>query len=185
MHKSLADLNNSIVSRGAEMGELKRFSSSDDKNKKLYHNTKLLLKLYPKVIWRINNEVLCIQEEVSEYGVKAINEYIDLFDEQITQSKIEENLQDLTYSNCIIRILDKSIDILKKYPEVGELYYSILRYSYLEKEKYKENYILEHLAISRSTYFRVKKEAINLLSTIIWGYEIPKVINMFEDNKQI
>ena len=76
-------------------------------------------------------------------------------------------------------------EFLKKYPEVGELYYSILRYSYLEKEKYKENYILEHLAISRSTYFRVKKEAINLLSTIIWGYEIPKVINMFEDNKQI
>ena len=98
-----------------------------------------------------------------------VNEYIDIFDEQITQSKIEENLQDLTYSNCIIRILDKSFDILKRYPEVGELYYSTLRYSYLEKEKYKENYILEHLAISRSTYFRVKKEAINLLSTIIWG----------------
>ena len=122
---------------------------------------------------------LYIQEEVSEYGVKSLNEYVAIFDEELTQSKIEERLQSLTYSNCIIKILNKSMNLLKEYPENGQLYHDLLVHSYLSKEKYKENYMLEHFALSRSTYFRMKKEAINLLGIIIWGYEIPKVMQIF------
>ena len=40
------------------MGEQNTCLKVDDKNKNIYHNTKLLLKIYPKVIWRVNNEVI-------------------------------------------------------------------------------------------------------------------------------
>lgn len=150
------------------------------KSEEIYHNTKELLTAYPKVLWKIKNQMLLISDEGCEYGNVALKDLIDIYSDQLTQYKIEEKLQNIAYSTAVINSLNKCMEILKEYPVNGDFYYKLLKYSYFANDKPSESYILEQLSVSRSTYFRMKKEAINLLGIILWGYEVPKVMNMFE-----
>ncbi|WP_050607429.1 hypothetical protein [Clostridium niameyense] len=149
-----------------------------DNKKHFYHNTKILLKMYPKVLWKINNELADIYEECSECTTLSLKEFIDILDEDINKSRLEERLKNIIYSNSIVKVIDRAMEILKSYPSNGEIYYELLKHSFMVVNKPGESNLLEQFSMSRSTYFRMKREAINLLGIILWGYELPRIINM-------
>lgn len=144
----------------------------------VYHNTKLLLTLYGKVVWRINNDIQMVKEECA-YGVQRdLNNLIDnLVDVElfISRSRLESRLESIENSKSLITLIDKSLAMMKSYPDVGEKYYEILYKTYISCYKLTTDEMIEYLAMSRSTYFREKKRAVNLLGTILWGYLIPKL----------
>jgi hypothetical protein len=48
--------------------------------------------------------------------------------------------------------------------------------TYFVKKKYDEHELLEILDISRTTYYRLRKKAICIFGTILWGYVLPEVM---------
>ena len=143
---------------------------------KYYHNTKLLLKLYNKVLLRINNNFKVIEDECIYSTGKKVDELVDnLLDAEmfVSEARLESRLQSIKDSREIIKLIDKALIMLKSYPDNEERYYWIIFKSYISTDKYTENDIIDFLCCSRATYFREKKKAIATLSTILWGYLIP------------
>lgn len=133
---------------------------------KIYHNTKLLIKLYSKVLWRMSNSIMEMETECYlSNGSKlfdVINTLIDV-DPCVDKLRIESRLQSIEDSKSIIELIDRALILLKNYPDDGEQYYEILNKSYLVFVKYSENEMLESLNISRSTFFREKKKQLHYL----------------------
>lgn len=62
----------------------------------IYHNTKLLLQLYNKVLWRINNSIQEIDDEYYEASIRRIDELLYSLvevDPHISQARLESRLQ--------------------------------------------------------------------------------------------
>ena len=145
---------------------------------KYYHNTKLLLKLYNKVLWRINNNFKVIEDECIYSTGKKVDELVNnLLDAEmfVSEARLESRIQSIKDSREIIKLIDKALIMLRTYPDNEERYYWIIFKSYISTDKYTENDIIDFLCCSRATYFREKKKAIVTLSTILWGYLIPEL----------
>ena len=159
-----------------ELGRIYNFENQY--NDKIYHNTKLLLKLYSKVLWRMSN---CIMEMEAECYLTTGSRLFDVVDTlidvdpRVDKVRLESRLESIEDSKSILVLIDRALALLKNYPGDGERYYEILSKSYLVFVKYGESEILETMNLSRSTFFRDKKKAVTLLGVILWGFVIPDI----------
>lgn len=147
-------------------------------NDRVYHNTRLLLQLYSKVMWRMSNSIMEMETECylssGSNLFDVVNTLIDV-DPRVDQLRLESRLQSIEDSKSIIELIDRALLLLKSYPDNGSIYFEILNKSYLVFIKYSESEILEDLNMSRSTYYREKKKAVTLLGVILWGFVIPDI----------
>lgn len=76
----------------------------------------------------------------------------------------------------MLKLLDTSIDLLRTKHKNGENYYWLLYYTFLSPQQLRNvEEIIEKLRpyirdISFRTYYRRRREAIDALSSILWGY---------------
>lgn len=156
----------------------KRLSPVSIEEERVYHKAKLLLKIYRDVVWSIENRVAEIEDEYYELGYNRLKEALDFLDDYDTNSNkklLEERLCCIFKSKCIIEIVDKSLIKIKDYPDYGDMYFDILHKQYIGKYKYSEKQIIQALNCERTTFYKRKKEAINLLGISLWGYIIPSI----------
>ena len=82
----------------------------------------------------------------------------------------------LSAKNKMLNLLNSAVDILRSKHKHGEQYYWILYYSYLSPQRLQNtDEIIEKLEphitnISKRTYYRRRPEAVQALSSILWGY---------------
>lgn len=146
-------------------------------NNQVYHNTKILLKLYPHVKWRVSTSITELDQscrQTSGSGLIDVVEYLADIDVRVNSERLHERLRSIEYSKGILKLVDKCLMLLKEYPENGEKYYQIISVTYLSGNNVGENEALEALNISRSSYYRDKKKATLLLGVILWGFVIPE-----------
>ena len=61
-----------------------------------FHNTRLLLRLYPQINWRIKTELDEINEEKNQYSIKDVEVFINILETtDLIENKILENLTDI------------------------------------------------------------------------------------------
>ena len=152
------------------------YNLSADTDDKFYHNTKLLLKLYSKVLWRMSTTVMEMDEECYLTSGSGLYDVVDTLievDPRVDKLRLESRLESLENSKSILVLIDRAMALLKNYPIEGQKYHDILTKTYMVFVKYSEIEILDALNISRSTLYRDKKKAINLLGVILWGFVIP------------
>lgn len=145
---------------------------------KVYHKTKLLLKIYRDVIWSIEDRIEDIEEEYYEMGYNNLAEaleYLDDYDPTMHKKELEYKLCSIFKSRFIIEIVDKALLKVKKYPNYGDIYYNIIYKQYIQKQKYTESHILQYLNFERTTFYKRKKEAINIMGIALWGYVLPEL----------
>ena len=76
----------------------------------------------------------------------------------------------------MLKLMENAVNLLRNKHKFGEVYYWILYYSYLSPQQYNNtDEIIEQLRphiqdISYRTYFRKRKDAIEALSSVLWGY---------------
>ncbi len=150
----------------------------DDK----FHKTKLLLTLYRKVVWRVEEAIGDVDQTAYEFGSKRIANLVDFlsfdldeFDGAMDKKVIEERLMNIAESKSMLEIVDKALIKLRTHPDDGEIYFNIITCSYINKEKLTDDQIRKKYHISPSTYYRYKKKAINLMGVILWGYILPSL----------
>jgi len=157
-----------------EANEVYNLEKKFDEN--IYHNTMLLLKLYRKVIWRIENSITELDIECRTQTNRKLAEFIDSLieiDPRISAARLNSRLQSIEESKSIIEFIDLALERLKKYPECGSWYHDIIFRVYIDKNKVTIDELLDEYNVSRTTFYREKKKAVNMFGVILWGYIFP------------
>ncbi len=146
----------------------------------LYHNTRELLKIYSKVIWCMEHSVRELDAECIECGYESLYDTLSYLassiDCELDSLHLEERTRSLLFTRSLVDIINRALVMLKDYPGKGERYFEIINKMHVLKYQYSEDEILGFLNISRRTLFREKKEALDMLGVILWGFLIPDLI---------
>lgn len=145
----------------------------------LFHDTWKLLKNYRDAVWNLEPAVQQVKNTFEiEYG-SSIEEFLDsiyLAGADIGGSKLENYAKSIERSNKMLSLLNSAVDTLRNKHKHGEQYYWMLYYTYLSPQQLQNtDEIIEKLEphivnISRRTYYRRRPEAVQALSSILWGY---------------
>ena len=152
--------------------------TNDDR---VYHDARLLLEIYSKVVWRLGESLDELDAECCETDNKHLFDLIDSLidvDTQIDKYRFERRMQSIEESKSLIELVDRVMAKLKTYPGNGELYFQILNKVYIKNNSFKfgEEELLEDLHISRSTFYRDKKKATTLFGVVLWGFALQNVL---------
>lgn len=138
--------------------------------KKSYHNTLLLLENYRTISWLIE----CFPEDIAE-ELEVPFENVDNLVEKMELSmawgnrKLEWRIKTLEETRLMMDRLNEALTVLKKKPNNGERLYSIIYYTYIYPEKVSHKELLIRLDLSTRHYYRLRKEAISVISVRLWS----------------
>ena len=155
----------------------------------LYHDTWMLLKKYRDVVWSLELSVQQVRKRFAvEYG-SSIDDFLEsvyLAGADLSGSGIERHAQCIEKSSQMIKLLDNAIELMRTKHKHGESYYGLLYYSFLCPQQFQNvEEIIEQLRphirdISYRTYYRKRREAIDALSSILWGYTSKDCMEVLE-----
>ena len=155
-----------------------------------YHDTWRLLKKYRDVVWSMELSVQQVKKEFEiEYG-STIEDFLEsayLAGADLSGTKIENHARCIERSNQMLKLLNNAVDILRTRHKSGENYYWVLYYTFLSPQQLDNvNEIIEQLQphirdISRATYYRKREQAVEALSSILWGYTSKDCITLLAD----
>lgn len=156
-----------------------------------YHNTYLLLKKYRDVVWSLELSVQKLKNKFRIEMGSSIEDFLDsayLAGVDFADSGLTEHTKSIEQSHKMIKLMESAVELLRNKHKYGEIYYWILYYAFLSPQQYKNaDEIIEKLMphirdISYRTYYRKRREAIESLSCILWGYtekECSSVLEQF------
>lgn len=96
--------------------------------------------------------------------------------------------------NEMLNFVDNAANLIRRKHKNGELLYWILYYAFLSVEEYGSvQEIIEQLqrsipsegSMSKATYHRYQKRAIEVLGSILWGHDVEKYEGLHDCGKQI
>lgn len=162
-----------------------------------YHDTLLLLQKYRDVVWGLEISVQQVKRRFQMEIGSSLEDFLEsiyIAGVDFTDNDIKEQARSIEKSYQMLKILESSINIMRNKHKHGESYYWLLYYSYLSPQQYRNvDEIIEmvqpHISdISQRTFFRRRKNAIDVLSSILWGYtsqDSLKIIEQFfPENKE-
>lgn len=140
------------------------------KRQNAFHNTELLLKQYRNLAWLMEYFPDTIAEEL-EMPFENIDEVIDRLDVEMTMGnrKVENRMQSVQKTRLVIDRINEALTVLKKKPKDGERLYDLIYLTYIAPETLNHNEILYRLNFSSRHYYRLREQAISILSIRLWS----------------
>ena len=144
-----------------------------------YHDTWRLLKKYRDVVWSMELSVQQLKKEFEfEYGsnIDDFLESVYVAGADLSGTQIESHARCIERSNQMLKLINSAVELLRTRHKSGETYYWLLYYTFLSPQQLENvNEIIEQLQphirdISRTTYYRKREQAVEALSSILWGY---------------
>lgn len=190
-----------ITEKGTEIPSLKksntrkrgswnRLSDWNPEEDPRFHDTYKFLRRYRDATYSLKVVVHQMETQFRlKYGT-SVDEFLDSIyaaGANLSGDDIEERAKSIERSNRMLKMLDSSVDLLRTNHKHGEQYYWILYYTFLSPQEPKgTSEIIERLkphiaAISYRTYYRKRHEAIESLSTILWGYTAKETIEILNE----
>lgn len=171
------------------MNNKKSKNTPSEQDNPLFHDTWKLLKNYRDVVWNLELAVQHVKNTFElEYG-SSIEEFLESIyhaGAEIGGTTLEGYAKSIERSNKMLNLLNSAINILRNKHKHGEQYYWLLYYSYLSPQQLQNtDEIIEmlrpHIAnISLRTYYRKRPEAVQALSSILWGYTSKDCLEMLD-----
>ena len=140
-----------------------------NKNKRLYHNTKLMMEQYRKLAWVVKSFPDEVAMELNE-EFEQIDRLIERLDVEMSfgKNKVEQRIEGVTQARLILERINIAVNALRKFDEEGELLYQIIYRSYICSKRKSFLEISNELNISETHYYRLRSKAFSLLSNRIW-----------------
>lgn len=146
------------------------------------------------MVWSLELSVQQVRRQFQiEFGssIEDFLESIYLAGVDFADSGIQEHARSIERSYQMIRLMESAVSLLRNKHKFGEPYYWILYYTYLSPQQYRDTeeiigQLQPHIQdISYRTYFRKRKEAIEALSSVLWGYTSRDSLNLLEHFSRI
>jgi len=140
------------------------------KQKNTYHNTLMLLKNYRTIAWMLE----CFPDNVAaelDRPFVELDELIDHIDIEMSMGnrKLESRIEGVQKSRILLDRVNEALTVLKKKPENGELLYNLIYQTFITPEKLGLTDIQYRLDISPRHYYRLRSQAITILSIRLWA----------------
>ena len=154
-----------------------------------FHDTYLLLKKYRDVVWGLELSVQQVKRRLQMEVGSSIEDFLEsiyLAGVDFSDNGIEEQARSIEKSYQMLKLLEVSVNIMRNKHKHGEMYYWLLYYSYLSPQQYRSvdeiiEMIRPHVSdISERTFFRRRKNAVEALSSILWGYTSRDSLSLME-----
>jgi hypothetical protein len=155
----------------------------------MYHDTWTLLKKYRDVVWSLE---LSVQRARSSFEIEfgsSIEDFLDsvyLAGADLSGSAVEHQAKCIERSQKMLRLMESAVELLRTKHKNGEIFYWILHHSFLSPQQLQNvDEIIETLRphirdISYRTYYRKRREAIDALSSVLWGYTSKDCLEVME-----
>jgi len=135
----------------------------------MYHNTKMMLKYYRDIVWALE----CFPQQVAaelDQPFKELDTLLSAVDAQLAMgnTKMEHRLLSIKKSRILLDRINDALTVLRQKPTNGELMYNIIFLTYITPDKLKHSDILFRLNISDRHYYRLRQQAVNILSIRPW-----------------
>ena len=143
---------------------------AENKQQKAYHNTLLLLTNYRNILWQTDSELETIAAEL-ELPLQNLDAVLSRIDAQIGMEnrRLELRLERLAKTRQLLDRINDALTTLKRKPENGQLLYDLIYMTYIGEEKLLQTDVLFRLNISRRHYYRLKEQAISIISLWLWS----------------
>ena len=141
-----------------------------DTAQRAYHNTEVLLSQYRLIIWVLE----CIPGELSDelevpvHDIDALAEKIDI-QTSLENARIESRVNAMMKTRYLVDRIHEALAVIRKKPGNGEDLYSVLYTTYLDPVERKHEEILKELRMTSRTYYRLRREAITIMSIRLWS----------------
>lgn len=154
-----------------------------------FHDTYLLLKKYRDVVWGLELSAQQVKRRFQMEVGSSIEDFLEsiyLAGVDFSDNGIEEQARSIEKSYQMLKLLEVSVNIMRNKHKHGEMYYWLLYYSYLSPQQYRSvdeiiEMIRPHVSdISERTFFRRRKNAVEALSSILWGYTSRDSLSLME-----
>ena len=94
--------------------------------------------------------------------------------------KLEGKMRTIIKTRRLVERVNDALMVLKMKPRNGEIMYRIIYEAYLDEESRTWEELVERMHMSRSTYYRLRVEAIKTISTRLWGSADPELDDWLE-----
>ena len=135
-----------------------------------YHNTELLLKNYRTIAWMLECFPEALAEELDR-PFETVDQLLDGIDIASTfgERKLEHRTAAVEQTRLLMERINDALTVLKRRPENGQLMYDLIYQAYLAPEKLTGDELRYRLALSTRHFYRIRKEAITILSLRLWS----------------
>lgn len=125
---------------------------------------------------------LSVQQIKSKFRIEfdcSIEDFLDsiyMAGADLSGTDLEHHAKCIERSHKMLTLLENAVSLLRTKHKNGEAYYWLLYYTYLSPQKLKNveeiiDQVRPHIRdISFSTYYRKRKDAVEALSSVLWGY---------------
>ena len=167
-NKQCADI---VISELEKRGVIaKKKSPTPKKEKVLYHNTKLLLQHYRTIFWLLE----CFPETIAtelEQPFSSLDTLLHRLEAEMSSGnkRLEARIENMRKTREMIDRVNEALTVLKKKPGDGELLYKLIYETYINPEVLTHYEILYRINVSTRHYYRLREQAINILSIRLWG----------------
>ena len=147
----------------------KRRRKEQELRTNMYHNTQMMLKNYRDIVWALE----CFLERVAE----ELNQPLEDLDQLLVtvalrlamgDTRLEHWMLSIKKSRLLLDGVHDSLTVLRQKPGNGEKMYDVIYQSFIMPDKLTHANILYRLNLSDRHYYRLRQQAINILSIRLW-----------------
>jgi len=141
-----------------------------EKKRAMFHNTQVLLQNYRDIVWALECIPVDVAEELDK-PLRDLDSLLSLVSAEIgmDNTKLENRLKSIQKSRLLLDRFNEALTMLKQKPVNGKLMYNIIYQTYLIPEKLTHTEILYRVNISTRHYYRLRQQAINIISIRLWA----------------
>ena len=128
------------------------------------------MKEYRTIAWILECFPETIAEELDR-PFETVDELIDRVDVETTfgNRRLENRMESMKKTRLILDRINDALTVLKKMPGDGERLYELLYLTYIAPETLNHNELLYRLNLSSRHYYRLREQAISVISIRLWS----------------
>ena len=155
--------------------------AQNEKKRNMYHNTQVLLENYRNIAWALECFPDTIAEEL-DHPLAELDALLDHMDLEMGMGnrKLESRLESVKKSRLLLDRVNEALTVLKRKPDNGPKMYEIIYLTYLAPDKLSHTDLLYRLDISSRHYYRLRGQAITILSIRLWSAPASEVDSWLE-----
>lgn len=147
-----------------------RRAARQKQHQECFHNTLMLLKNYRNIAWMVE----CFPEAVAE----ELEQPFETVDALLERAEISSNFGDRRLENRLVGVeqtrllldrVNEALTVLRRKPENGQLLYDLIYLTFISSETLTIQELLYRLNLSSRHYYRLREQAITVLSLRLWA----------------
>lgn len=153
-----------------QIGDDRIRQAQKDKKRNMYHNTLLLLQHYRNIAWALECFPTSVAEEL-DHPLGELDTLLERMDLELGMNnrKLESRIESVRKSRLLLDRVNEALSVLKRKPDNGKMMYELIYLTYISPDKLNHTDLMFRLNISSRHYYRLRQQAITILSIRLWS----------------